>query len=147
MVLNDWLGLLSPSARVLPRFSALAAAVLGQAADLAAVAEALSAAYSLTAAEGAQLDALGNSLGISREELPDGSASTDEAYRGVLLAKLSIWRWNGTNETLPAALAEAFPGQTVRMTDNGDLTVTATGSVPENAAAVLPVPAGVRLIT
>ena len=125
-----------------PRFSALAAAILKQAEDLLAVLPSLNLAFYVDTAEGTQLDLLGSTLGIPRSSAADPS---DETYRAALKAKLALWRWPGTNETVPAFLQEAFPGQGVTMTDNGDMTVTANTS--EADPALLPVPAGVRTLS
>ena len=45
-------------------------------------------------------------------------------------------------------LAEAFPGQGVTMTDNGNMTVTVVNmaALPAIAEVLLPLPAGVELI-
>ena len=56
----NYITLLTPFVRDLPRFSALAAAVLRQAEDLIALLPSLSAGFSLEAAEGIQLDKVWN---------------------------------------------------------------------------------------
>ena len=135
MTVDSLLRLLSPHVHSLPRFSALAAAVFQQAADLAAVVEALPAAFSVENAVGRQLDIIGESVGALRP-----SADTpDTEYRQYLLGKLALWRWNGTNETVPDVLAAALPG--VTWNDPCDLSVTFSAG-PE---ALLPVPAGISV--
>lgn len=143
--MNSFLSLLTPSVRELPRFSALAEAVLRQAEDLAAVIPSLYSGFSLTGAEGIQLDQLGASLGLDRSEAADAS---DETYRAFIRAKLLLRRWDGSAGSVPALLEAAFPGQNVTLTDNGDMTVTArnTESLPGVPAGLLPVPPGVQLI-
>ena len=53
----DYLTLFPSASRNLPRFSALAEAVLSQVGDLIAVVQNMNAAFSVSGAEGAQLDA------------------------------------------------------------------------------------------
>ena len=137
-----YISLFSAAVRDHPRFSALAAAILQQAEDLLALLPSLNQAFCVDTAEGVQLDLIGSTLGFSRSAAADAS---DETYREALNAKLALWRWSGTNETVQAFLAEAFPGQAVTMTDNGDMTVTANTS--EADPALLPVPAGVRILS
>ena len=124
MTTETMMSVLSPSVRGMPRFSALAEAVLRQAADLATLVSSLGPGFSLASAEGTQLDQLAASLGLFRADTLDGAAASDETFRAYLRAKLALWRWDGTNETVPAMLAEAFPGGEVSITDNGDGTVT-----------------------
>ena len=97
----NYLSLFSSSLRALPRFSALAAAVLSQADDLIALVSGFPEAFSLPTAAGAQLSALGASLGVPR---PDSASDAD--YRALIRAKLRLYRWNGMNESVPALLAE-----------------------------------------
>ncbi|MBQ9345760.1 MAG: hypothetical protein IJT94_00285 [Oscillibacter sp.] len=134
--LSSLMGLFTPSVRELPRFSALAEAVLKQASDLAACAEALPEAFSLQGAEGVQLDLLAAPPGLER---PRGM--TDEAFRNLLKAKLALWRWDGTCRGAVEILAETFPG--TALTDHGDGSVTVSGTTA--GKDLLPVPAGVRI--
>ena len=134
--LSSLMGLFTPAVRELPRFSALAEAVLKQASDLAACAEALPEAFSLQSAEGVQLDLLAAPSGLER---PRGM--TDEAFRNLLKAKLALWRWDGTCKGAVEILAEAFPG--AALTDHADGSVTVSGTTA--GKDLLPVPAGVRI--
>ncbi len=145
MLPDSFLSLLTPSVRELPRFSALAEAVLRQAEDLAAVLPSLLSGFSLTGAEGLLLDQLGASLGLDRSAAAD---SPDETFRAYIRAKLLLRRWDGSAGSVPALLEAAFPGQNVTLTDNGDMTVTArnTENLPGAPADLLPVPPGVQLI-
>ena len=136
--LSSLMGLFTPAVRELPRFSALAEAVLKQASDLAACAEALPEAFSLQSAEGVQLDLLAAPPGLER---PRGM--TDEAFRNLLKAKLALWRWDGTCKDAAAILEEAFPGYT--LTDHGDGSVSLSGPEPVPEKDLLPVPAGVSI--
>ena len=144
-MLDSYIALFSAFVRDLPRFSALAAAVLQQAEDLRAVIPDLLESGSLNDAVGEQLDMLGESFGLSRSDAADDS---DETYRAYINAKLVLWRWDGTNQSVSSLLAEAFPGQNVTLTDNGNMTITAgnTENLPGDPEELMPVPVGVRLI-
>ena len=146
ITLSDYLSLFSPAVRGKPRFMALAGAVLSQAADLLRLArEDYPAAFDLESAAGAQLDALGGLADVPRP-LP---STPDEDYRFLLRARIAAHHWDGTNETLPAVLAAAFPGREARLIDNQDGTVTASlsGDVPFPLSELFPCPAGIRLIS
>ena len=135
MQLNDYLALFPGASRGKARFMALAEAVLRQAADLAPLIRSVPAAYSFSHAEGVRLDEIAEAAGLKRDP-----GSTDEAFRQYLLAKLLRWTWDGTNEGVPAVLPEG-----VTLCDNGDGTVTVTPA--GTRADILPVPAGIRVIS
>ena len=135
MNLNDYLSLFPAASREKPRFSALAEAVLRQAAELTALIPSLESGFSFVFAEGNQLDALGASVRIPRQE-----GWSDETYRSVLLRKLKRNTWDGTNETSFDYLED---GET--FIDNGNGTVTVRmGALPLPAEELLPVPMGVK---
>lgn len=114
---------------------ALAEAVLRQVTDLMALVESIQSGFSFAAAEGEQLDAIAEAVGLSRE-----SGMTDEAFRAYLLQKLKLWTWDGTNVNAPAVLPEG-----VTETDNQDGTVTV--SPAGTRQDLLPVPAGVATVS
>ena len=136
----DYMSFFPSAARALPRFSALARAVLAQAEDLIAVISQLNAAYSLDSAAGAALDAFGASVMLPR---PEGLG--DEDYRVYLKAKLKLFTWDGSNDTAQEILSELFPGSTIR--DNLDGTVTVhTVSALQREQGLYPLPAGVKAL-
>ena len=136
----DYMALLPSASRNMPRFSALAEAILSQVNDLQAVIAALPAVFSVPEAAGAQLDALGASFMFPR---PDGM--TDEDYRACLRAKLLLYTWDGTNATAQALMTRLFPGSAI--CDNCDGTVTVHPvSALQSDNRLYPVPAGVRAI-
>ena len=135
MVLNDYLALFPGTSREKARFMALAEAVLRQAVDLMTLIESIQSGFSFATAEGSQLDAIAEAVGLSRE-----LGMTDEAFRAYLLQKLKLWTWDGTNVNAPAVLPEG-----VTETDNRDGTVTV--SPAGTRQDLLPIPAGVRMIT
>ena len=135
--MTDYLSLFPAYVREKPRFMALAGALLRQVSDLAALASSIHSGFSVQFAVGIQLDALGNSFAIPRQEGWD-----DETYRGVLLRKLKRYAWDGTNET---AFDFLLDGETFKDNDNG--TVSAgTGILPLPAPELLPVPTGVKVL-
>ena len=140
----NYVQLLSGYVRELPRFVRLAEAVIRQAEELMGVVREIPEGFSVEAAEGVQLDLIGEAMGLRREDAADGS---DETYRGYIRAKLALWRWDGSNEGVENVLEEGVPGMEIGIRDLGDLTVEVIGDVeelPGRAEEVLPVPAGVR---
>jgi len=144
LTLSDYLNLFPPSSLAMPRFAALATVVLQQAADLQALIPDLESGFSVGDGVGAQLDALGESVGVVR---PSGMTDTD--YRQLLSMKFDLWDWNGTNETVSALVATMRPGAS--QSDNGDLSVTVSipsgSSLPDSVEELFPVPAGVRVVS
>ena len=141
--LFDYLSLFPPSSLAMPRFSALAEAILRQAADLQALIPSLESGFSVASAAGAHLDALGESMGIPRP-----SGLTDEAYRQLISVKCTLWSWDGSNESVSTLLSEAIPG--AAQVDHCDLSVSVSipsgTSLPAAPEELFPAPAGVRVI-
>ena len=135
MALKDYMNLFPAFSREKPRFAALAEAVLRQAADLMALAPQLASGFSFASAEGIQLDALGESVRIPRQEGWD-----DETYRKVLLRKLKLNTWDGRNETSFSYLEEGE-----MYCDNGNGTITVRTQRPLPADGLLPIPIGVKM--
>ena len=133
MVLNDYLSLFPGASREKQRFMALAEAVLSQVMDLQALVEAIQPGFSFGEAVGAQLDAIAEAVGLSRER-----DMTDADFRQYLLAKLKRWTWDGTNAGVPAVLPE---GVTMNDNSNGTVTVTPSGTRQD----LLPLTAGIRV--
>ena len=137
MDLSFYLSLFPAYVREKPRFMELAEALLRQVMDLAMLVNSINSGFSVGSAAGLQLDALGESFTILRQEGWD-----DETYRGVLLRKLKRFAWDGTNETSFVFLLD---GETFRDNDNGTVTV-GTGILPLPASELLPVPMGVKAV-
>ena len=136
MNLDDYLSLFPAYTRDRPRFIALAGAVLRQVMDLMDLVPQLASGFSFARAEGVQLDALGGSVGLIRKEGWD-----DESYRRVLLKKLKLYTWDGTNER-----AFDFAEEGEEFADNDDGTVTARTDAPLPAGEVMPVPMGIKAV-
>ena len=136
----DYITLFPSASRNMPRFSALAQAILSQVNDLQAVIALLPAAFSVSEAVGSQLDAIGESFAFTR---PDGM--TDADYRSCLRAKLLLYTWDGTNGTAQALMTRLFPGSTVCDNCNGTVTVHPVSAL-QSDNYLYPIPAGVRAI-
>ena len=135
----DYMTLFPPASRELPRFSALAEAVLSQVNDLIAVVAAFPAAFSVSGAAGAQLDSIGTSF-----MLPRPSGLSDDQYREYLAARLAMFGWDGANDTAQQLLTKLFPGSTI--SDNCDGTVGVhTVSDLQADQRLYPVPAGIQV--
>ena len=136
MNLDDYRSLFPAYTRNKPHFIALAEAVVRQVTDLMALVPQMASGFSFAHAEGVQLDALGGTVGIIRQEGWD-----DETYRSVLLKKLKLFTWNGMNESSFGFLDE---GEV--LIDNEDGTVTVHTELPLPAGEVLPVPLGIKAV-
>ena len=144
MHLDDYLSLFPGSTREKARFMSLAGAVLRQVMDLQALVGELNAAFSPATAQGMQLDALGESLGLSRLDTSAGAAATDEVYRDFIRKKLIRWGWDGTNKTVPGITEQLQAGSVENDNQNGTVTVTGAGTQPAAVKDLYPVTAGVR---
>ena len=145
MHLDDYLSLFPGSTREKARFMSLAGAVLQQVMDLQAVVGELNAAFAPASAEGMQLDALGESLGLSRLDTSAGAAATDELYRDFIRKKLIRWGWDGTNKTVPGITEQLQAGSVENDNRNGTVTVTGAGTQPAAVKDLYPVTGGVRV--
>ena len=135
MNLSFYLSLFPAYVREMPRFMELAGALLRQVTDLAALVNSINSGFSVGSAVGVQLDALGESFSIPRQEGWD-----DETYRSVLQRKLKRFAWDGTNET---SFDYLLSGETFKDNDNGTVTI-GTGTLPLPASELLPIPTGIK---
>ena len=142
----DYLSLFPGSTREKSRFMAVASAVLQQVVDLQAVVGEMNAAFAPATALGVQLEALGESLGLSRLDTTAGAAATDEVYRDFIRKKLIRWGWDGTNKTVPGIAEQIKTGSVEKDNQNGTVTVTGAGMQPAAVKDIYPVTAGVRTI-
>ena len=138
--MTDYVKVFSSALQGMPRFAALAQAVIGQVEDLIAVVHEMPAAFSLDQAVGVQLDILGEGFGVDRKEGQD-----DETYRMRIRDKLALWRWNGTNEGVNAVLEDVSPGSMQNDRQDGSVEVTVEGSLPGTARELFPVSAGIGI--
>ena len=133
----DYSTLFPGSVQEKPKFMALAAAVLRQATDLITLAQSIAPGFSVGSAVGVQLDAIGESFGMERQD-----GWSDTTYRTVLLRKLKRNTWDGTNGT---ALQYLEAGETLNDNSDGTVSVHAPG-LPLPAEELLPVPIGVKSV-
>ena len=145
MTLEDYLSLFPGSTREKARFMSLAGAVLRQVMDLQALVGELNAAFSPASAQGTQLEALGESLGLSWLDTSAGAAATDEVYRDFIRKKLIRWGWDGTNKTVPGITEQLQAGSMENDNQNGTVTVTGAGTQPAAVKEIYPVTGGVRV--
>ena len=140
----DYLSLFPGSTREKQRFMALATAVLQQVTNLQSVVSQINGAFAPTGAQGAQLDVLAASLGLSRTDTSAGVTASDTVFRDFIRKKLIQWSWDGRNVTVSDVLTKIQPG--ARQTDNmnGTVTVTGAGSQPAPVKGLFPIPGGVR---
>ena len=145
MTLEDYLGLFPGSTREKSRFMAVASALLQQVVDLQTVVGEVNAAFAPASAQGAQLDALGESLGLSRLDTTAGAAATDEVYRDFSRKRLIRWGWDGTNKTVPGITEQLQAGSAEKDNQNGTVTITGVGMQPAVVKEIYPVTGGVRV--
>ena len=134
--LIDYMGLFPGYTRSMPRFSALASAVLQQVDDLLTLVPSVESGFCVGQAVGVQLDAVGASVSVQR-----ASGWDDETYRNILLRKLRRNQWDGLNDS---SFDYVDDGES--FCENGNMTVSAATVLPAAAGEVLPVPMGVRAV-
>lgn len=156
MIPDEYLEKITSAHITRPRFMAWLRALLDLACASGTLAEMMDAAFYIEQAVGAQLDVIGNIVGISRK-LPYTSTSMadgvmqDSEYRNAIKAKILRNQWDGTNGSLPLLWQAVYPSLQMSYTDNQDMTMTVTvrGSVSTSlnemiqAGMIVPVPAGV----
>ena len=143
---GDYIALFPGSTREKQRFMEMAAAVLQQVTDLQTVVGQINGAFVPESAQGSQLDALAESLGLSRLDTSTGAGVTDEAFRDFIRKKLIQWSWDGTNKAVPAIVAKIQQGASQTDNMNGTVTVTGAGTQPAAVKELFPVTAGIRSV-
>jgi len=125
---------------------ALATAVLRQVTDLQVVVSQINGAFAPDGAQGAQLDVLAASLGLSRADTSAGVTASDEVFRDFVKKKLIQWSWDGRNVTVSDVVARIQSGAGLTDNQNGTVTVTGAGTQPASVKALFPVTGGIRVI-
>lgn len=127
--------------RTRPHFISLVKARLKPFADLYECLETLDAAFDLETAVGKQLDIIGEYAGVSRllnfEPVSiDSALLTDEFYRLLIKARISLNNWDGTTINVKKVWQDLFPEYDIDVIDNQDMSilihVTGLGSLFEN---------------
>jgi len=141
-----------------PRYMAWLKALLELVCDAGTCTEAMDEAFYIETASGAQLDVIGNIVGISRK-LPftsqyvgDGIMA-DPEYRNAIKAKILFNQWDGTNGGLPLLWQAIYPSLQMTFHDNQNMSmnIEVRGSVSNElsemiqAGMIVPVPAGVSV--
>ena len=141
---GDYIALFPGSTREKQRFMAIATVVLQQVMDLQAVVGQINGAFVPESAQESQLDALAESLGLSRLDTSAGAAVSDEAFRDFIRKKLIQWSWDGTNKAVPEIVEKIQQDANQVDNMNGTVTVTGAGTQPASVKELFPITAGVR---
>lgn len=125
--LNYYLTLLTSQYQNSPNLKAFMVALLQPFIDAGVVIGQLVNAFDIDAAIGPQLDVLGLLIGASRTVSfqPASGLSpvlNDPTYRLYLKAKIAQNQWDGTATSLYRIWAQLFPGGTINIQDNQDMT-------------------------
>lgn len=156
MDINNYLNLIPSDNIQKPKFMAYLKAILDHAADLSGTVESIALAFNLENAAGAQLDIIGDLIGLKRQlkfvPTEGGDQMSDEEYRIMIKMTIARHRWNGSNETAVQIYKEIFENLfNIWYQDNLDCTVdiyisgirTTREAEIMNAADGYLVPAGV----
>lgn len=122
-----YLSLLTHQYQNSPKLLAWLQACLQPIIDAGVLAGQMVNAFDLDAAIGPQLDVLGQIVGASRTVgfQPSGGVSptlTDATYRLLLRAKIAQNQWNGQIDSLYTLWPTLFPGGTITVLDNQNMT-------------------------
>ncbi|HDR9029883.1 TPA: DUF2612 domain-containing protein [Burkholderia vietnamiensis] len=170
--ISDYTGLITSEHQPRPKFMAVIAAISQPIVDQINTLLGMPAQFDLDNAVGAQLDVVGEWVGISRrvaiplieysdsgpvDPTPQITTLDDDTYRLWILAKIAANNWDGTASSLASLLQLVFPsssGTRIFFEDGFDMTMTigianATPSITFLTLliyAYLPIkPAGVRV--
>ena len=158
--INDYLSLVESQHKPRPKFMAILRKYLEMGMSAQENALNIENAFSLENAIGAQLDIIGQLVGVSRNyPYIEGSSSdgvmSDDQYRLVIRATIARNRWDGSFHSFADTWNEVFAGlpMTAAVRDNMDMscTVTVSGDFDDEIAAlivngyVFPKPMGVQM--
>ena len=127
---NDiYLNRIASQHRVQPKYIAWLSVLLDKVQDLIDVAGQIDSAFDVEQAVGIQLDMIGQSVGVSRlltfEPVYAPSALlTDEFYRTIIKARISLNQWDGTTAGIHSLWDDIFGGYTMEVVDNQNMTMT-----------------------
>ena len=140
----DYLALFPGSTREKQRLMKLSEAILQQVTDLQAIVAQINGAFAPNSAQGAQLDVLGMSLGLSRADTSAGVTASDAVFRDFVKKKLIQWSWDGRNVMVKDLLSRIQPGARQVDNMNGTVTITGAGSQPAPVKDLFPITAGIK---
>ena len=129
----SYLALLSHQYQTAPNLLAWMAAKLQVLVDIQNCADSMVSAFDLDAAQGSQLDVLGQLLGVSRmlpwnPSMGLSAILDDGTYRTLLKAAVFRNHWDGTVLSIEANWRGLIPGSQISIQDNLDMTITVHGA-------------------
>lgn len=124
-----YLSLITSQYQNSPKFLAWLTAALEIICDINACIRSVEANFDIDQAIGVQLDALGQIIGVGRAVpfQPTGGVSPvldDATYRLLLNARIAQNQWDGQLASLYAIWTNLFPGGTIAVQDNQNMTAT-----------------------
>ena len=127
--LSYYLSLLTSEYRLAPNLNAWLRQLLEPMDDTTNCLSTVTPAFDLDQAEGVQLDVLGAIIGQSRTVAFQPSAGVspvlvDDTYRLLLRASIAQNQWDGTVNSLQSLWQTLFPGGTIRIVDNQNMSAT-----------------------
>lgn len=133
---QSYLDKITSEHKIRPHFMSWLAAALDGVEDLMDAGDAVDPAFDLDQAVGAQLDRIGEMVGIRRllnfepEYAPP--LLPDDLYRVAIKAKISLNQWDGSTDGIYALWQSAFPEYDLYVRDNQDMSMTLRISDLEN---------------
>ena len=126
--MNKYLGRITSEHRVRPKFMSWLAALIEPVEDTIELYRSFGQEFNLETARGRQLDMLGEVVGVGRlldfEPVYASPLLSDEYYRMILKAKISLNHWVGTTEGIQKLWSGIFNGYTLEVLDWQDMTMT-----------------------
>jgi len=122
-----YVGLLTSEYRLAPNLNAWLTALLSPLNDTTTMITGMTEAFDLGNAEGEQLDVLGAIVGVGRTVnfQPSGGVSpilNDATYTLLIQATIANNQWDGTESALYPIWAQLFPGGSITIVDNQNMT-------------------------
>lgn len=125
---DKYLNRITSQHKIQPKYMAWLTALLEKLDDLAEVARQMDVSFDLDDAVGAQLDIIGQLVGVSRlltfepQNAPSALLS-DEDYRLILRARISLNQWDGSTAGIYQLWDDIFPEATIEVVDNQDMSM------------------------
>lgn len=161
VTIEDYLSLVESQHKVRPRFMAVLTDYLRPVVDAHNLSDELPKAFSVENAQGAQLDIIGQIVGVSRNfpyisgQTTETKSMNDDQYRLVIRATIARNQWDGSFRSFAKTWNEIFAGQAINavVVDGMDMScqVTMSGDFDSDMAVlissgyVFPKPMGVRM--
>lgn len=127
MAEQDYLNLITPEHKSQPKYTAWLTAALTLLDDAQTALTDMVTAYDIDTAVGAQLDALGVTLGVSRllsfQPTTGSALLDDDNYRFVLKAKIMSNQWDGTRAEYESMVGIVLAGCRAVLADNLDMSM------------------------